>query len=83
MGGVVKKATQSIKVMYVTKHNAAIYCGYNPDYFLKLMKKYDLPKYGPKYNRYKLVDLDEWMKDPSKYEIQSSPYAPRQRKKVY
>ncbi|MBG0789848.1 MAG: helix-turn-helix domain-containing protein [Desulfovibrionaceae bacterium] len=54
---------------FLNKKQAAQYCGYNVDTFSGFVRKYPLPKYGPKRNRYKCTDLDKWMEDPEQYRV--------------
>lgn len=48
---------------------AAEYCGYSVDTFRRHLRSYPLPKYGPKRNRFKAIDLDAWMEDPHKFKV--------------
>ena len=45
--------------------SAAAYCGFNPSYFSRLTAIFILPRYGPRRNRFKKSDLDQWMLNPS------------------
>jgi len=49
---------------YLNTKKAAEFCGYNHIYFGKMMELYKLPRYGPKRNRFKQSDLEDWMKKP-------------------
>lgn len=49
---------------YMNIKEAAKYCCYNAAYFGRVMEQYRIPKYGPKKNRLRIVDLDAWMKNP-------------------
>lgn len=49
---------------YLNTKKAAEFCGYNHIYFGKLMELYKIPRYGPKRNRFKLADLEDWMMSP-------------------
>ena len=53
---------------FLTKQQAAQYCGYSVDYFHKLMKQHNLPLYGPKKNRIALSDLEKFMLNPRTFE---------------
>lgn len=44
---------------------AAGYCGYSLDTFRDYAKQYQVPRRGPKLNRYDREELDQWMQDPS------------------
>lgn len=46
---------------YLNTKQAAAYCGYNHIYFARIMEDYQIPRYGPKRNRFKVSDLDDWM----------------------
>jgi hypothetical protein len=46
---------------------AAEYCGYGYETFRKMMRSYQLPKYGPKRNRFSVVDLDAFMANPEEF----------------
>jgi len=57
-----------IEPEYFNLKTAAFYCGYeNPRSFSKIIRDYDLPKYGPKRNMYKKSVLDEFMKSPTEF----------------
>lgn len=52
-------------------HEAAAYCGYeSPDAFRRMVRElgFDLPRCGPKGNRYAKSVLDEWMNNPSGFQ---------------
>lgn len=49
---------------YLTIKQAAAYCSYNAAYFGRIMEIYKIPKYGPKKNRIRVLDLEAWMKKP-------------------
>ncbi len=46
---------------YLNTKQAAAYCGYSHIYFARIMEDYQIPRYGPKRNRFKVSDLDDWM----------------------
>ena len=54
---------------FMNQTESAQYCGYSVDTFRRHMKTYPLPKYGPKANRYKCLDLDKWMEDPEQFRV--------------
>ncbi|MFW5489062.1 MAG: DNA-binding protein [Desulfovibrio sp.] len=57
-----------IRPEYLNLKNAAVYCGYNSARsFSNLIKEYELPKYGPNRNRYKVSDLDDFMESPTSF----------------
>jgi hypothetical protein len=57
-----------IRPEYLNLKNAAVYCGFNSARsFSRIINDYELPKYGPSRNRYKVSDLDEFMKSPSSF----------------
>lgn len=53
---------------YLSLQEAAEYCGYLPKYFSRLSREYNLPKYGPKVNRFKRIDLDFFMSNPTYFQ---------------
>lgn len=61
---------------YLNLKDAAAYCGYNPKHFSRIASWFDIPRHGPKRNRFKRSDLDAWMKTPSTFSS-SQPEAPR------
>jgi hypothetical protein len=54
---------------YLNTKKAAEFCGYNHIYFGKLMEGYKMPRYGPKRNRFKQSDLEDWMKSPELFSV--------------
>lgn len=58
--------------------NAANYCGYAIGTFERIVREYDIPRYGPKRNRYARSVLDAWMHSPEAFKKNSSP-KPRRR----
>lgn len=50
---------------YLSLQEAAEYCGYMPKYFARLCREYSIPKYGPKGTRFKRIDLDFFMENPT------------------
>lgn len=61
----IKEPEAMTEQRWLTAKQAAHYCGYSSvSYFLKLVRKYNIPKYGPKKNRFDKFDLDEWMRNP-------------------
>lgn len=56
---------------YMSMSAAAAYCGYSKDRFRKVVRDYELPKYGPHRNRFSPVDLDTWMSDPNSFKIRT------------
>jgi hypothetical protein len=55
---------------FLTTKKAAEFCGYNHIYFGRLMEIYKIPRYGPKRNRFKVSDLEEWMRRPEIFNIE-------------
>jgi len=49
---------------YLTAKQAAKYIGYSLQVFYKLVRDYQIPKYGPSRNRYRQLDLDNFMESP-------------------
>ena len=56
-----------VKGPFYTKKEAARYCGYAPDTFAKIIREYDLPRYGPKRNRFAQSILDLFMEEPDMF----------------
>lgn len=54
---------------YLNVKQAAKYCGYSHIYFARIMDDYQIPRYGPKRNRLKQSDLDEWMSNPQVFAV--------------
>lgn len=54
---------------YFNTNEAAEYCGYAPETFRRHMKRHPVPKYGPKRNRIKRLDLDIWMEDQDAFKV--------------
>lgn len=69
------KPTQQPEFMGVRA--AAAYLGYNPKHFSRVASWFDIPRHGPKRNRFKRSDLDAWMKTPSIFSSSGPPEAPR------
>ncbi|WP_449246279.1 DNA-binding protein [Desulfarculus baarsii] len=46
---------------------AAAYCGWAPRYFAKLLKEYDVPRFGPRKNRFATTVLDAFMATPEAF----------------
>jgi len=58
---------------------AALYCGYKPATFARLIREYALPKSGPRKNRFAASVLDAWMASPDTFKM--VPSAPARRRK--
>ena len=54
---------------YLNTKKAAEFCGYNHIYFSKLMELYKIPRYGPKRNRFKQSDIEDWMMSPELFNV--------------
>ena len=52
---------------YLNTKKAAEFCGFNHIYFGRLMELYRIPRYGPKRNRFKVSDLEDWMVKPESF----------------
>lgn len=50
---------------YLSLQEAAKYCGYTPKYFSRLTCEFRIPKYGPRATRFKRIDLDFFMENPT------------------
>lgn len=54
-----------METQYLNQKQAAAYCGFSVDHFRKdVLPSYELPKYGPKRNKYRIIDLDAFMAEP-------------------
>lgn len=62
---------------YMSLKEAADYSGYSPKYFARLAAEHRIPKYGPKRNRFKRLDLDFFMANPSIFQQAALPGGPR------
>jgi hypothetical protein len=54
---------------YLSLTAAAAHCDYSPSRFRVLAREYAIPTYGPSGNRYKVADLDEWMRDCGAFKV--------------
>lgn len=53
--------------------DAAAYCGYAPDTFDKLRRQFNIPKHGPKKNRFARSVLDKFMEEPEMFKAAAPP----------
>lgn len=53
--------------------NAAAWCDYPVDTFRELAKEFQIPRHGPKLNRYDKEEIDQWMKDPLCFRNNTKP----------
>jgi len=53
---------------YLPLSEAALFCGYSEKYFRRLAKEYEIPRYGPHKNRFKAMDLHEFMNNPRAFQ---------------
>ena len=54
-----------IQQRWLTFKQAAHYCGYHSvNHFRSIVKDYNIPRHGPRHNRFDRFELDEWMKNP-------------------
>jgi len=60
-----------IRPEFLNLKNAAAYCGYGARHFARVTDGYQLPKYGPKLNRYKISDLEDFMASPSDFAVRA------------
>ncbi len=63
----------SIQGPYYNLKAAAAYCGYKPATFARLIREYDLPRCGPRKNRYAESVLDAWMQSPETFKLAPQP----------
>lgn len=61
---------------YLNVKQAAAYLGYGVSTFREYARRGNLPRYGPKGNRFRRADLDAFMADPFAF---SSPVQVRRR----
>jgi len=54
---------------YLNTKKAAEFCGFSHIYFARLIEQYQVPRYGPKRNRFKVSDLEEWMMRPEVFKV--------------
>lgn len=54
----------TVERQFYTQKEAAEYCGYCVVTFRQFAKDYEIPKCGPKRDRYRKEDLDDFMTDP-------------------
>ena len=59
---------------------AAEFVGYGYDHFRHLVSEYDIPRHGPRNNRYAQSVLNTWMKDPNCFKIKAFPKSKRVKK---
>lgn len=64
---------------FFTFREAAEYCGYHPDTLARILReeRIELPRVGPRQNRYAKSVLDAFMASPSTFK--AAPPAPRRR----
>lgn len=66
---------------YYKLKDAATYCGYeSADGFRRAIEEYDVPRVGPKNNRYPKEALDRFMNNPMEFTVQK--YYTRNRKPI-
>lgn len=63
---------------FFDSQKAAEYCGYAPGTFERIVREYDIPKYGPRKNRFAKSVLDAWMRSPETFKKNCS-LKPRRR----
>lgn len=56
--------------------DAAAYCGYSPDAFARTLRGFDLPRTGPRRNRFARSVLDAWMASPETFQRQDQQPVP-------
>jgi len=65
--------TPEITGPYFNGKEAAKYCGYSYDHFRHLASEYQIPRCGPRMNRYAQSILDTWMANPNCFKIKAFP----------
>ena len=58
---------------FFNSQKAAEYCGYAPGTFERILREYDIPKFGPRKNRFAKSVLDAWMGAPEAFQKNTSP----------
>lgn len=58
---------------FMNGKESAAYCGYSYDHFRHLISQYNIPRCGPRRNRYSQADLDTWMANPNSFKIKALP----------
>ena len=67
---------------FFTRGQAAEFCGYAQSYFSKLLRKYDIPKFGPKGNRFDRATLLKFMENPDGFRRRETAKTARIPKRV-
>jgi len=57
----------TVERQFYNQKEAAEYCGYCVVTFRQFAKSYEIPKCGPKRDRYRKEDLDDFMTDPASF----------------
>ncbi|SOB59847.1 conserved protein of unknown function [Pseudodesulfovibrio profundus] len=57
----------TVERQFYTQKEAAEYCGYCVVTFRQFAKDYEIPKCGPKRDRYRKEDLDDFMTNPTSF----------------
>jgi hypothetical protein len=57
----------TVERQFFSQKEAAEYCGYSVVKFRQFAKDYDIPRCGPKRDRYRKEDLDDFMTDPASF----------------
>lgn len=63
----------SIAPQYLNGKQAAIYTGYSESTFREIAKEFEIPRCGPRNNRYSKTTLDDFMSDPLAFKKQKLP----------
>jgi predicted DNA-binding transcriptional regulator AlpA len=60
--------TTSIDGPFYNLKTAAEYCGYSEKTFSRILSEYEIPRFGPRNNRFAKSVLTEWMRQPELFQ---------------
>lgn len=63
---------------YLTLAEAAQYTGYSPDTLGQYFREGEVPRYGPKRNKFRKVDIDAYMENPQIFRSAQRVNRPKQ-----
>ncbi|ABM29792.1 helix-turn-helix transcriptional regulator [Nitratidesulfovibrio vulgaris] len=67
------EAGHSLQPGYLNLKQAAAYLGYAVSTFRAYASSWDIPRMGPRRNRFRKEDLDAWMANPAAFKRQREP----------
>ncbi len=62
---------KAVDTPFLTTEEAASYVRYSVTQFTRHVVAFHIPSYGPKGNRFRRDDLDEWMGNPNSFKKRS------------